>query len=51
MDRHCRLPGSPNFFVGSQDNNASYGAPSDALNLWKFHYDPNHSCELDFHAD
>ena len=34
-------PGSPNFFVGSQDDNASYGAPSDALNLWKFHYDPN----------
>jgi len=33
--------GSPNFFVGSQDDNASYGAPSDALNLWKFHYDPN----------
>jgi hypothetical protein len=33
--------GSPNFFVGSQDNNASYGAPQDALNLWKFHYDPN----------
>src|SRR5438552_11450455 len=32
--------GSPNFFVGSQDDNASYGAPSDALNLWKFHYDP-----------
>ena len=25
--------GSPNFFVGSQDNNASYGAPSDALNI------------------
>src|SRR6266446_6271524 len=34
-------PGSPNFFVGSQDDNASYGAPSDALNLWKFHYDPS----------
>jgi hypothetical protein len=33
--------GSPNFFVGSQDDNASYGAPSDALNIWKFHYDPN----------
>ncbi len=33
--------GSPNFFVGSQDDNASYGAPSDALNLWKFHYDPS----------
>src|SRR5438874_4051777 len=33
-------PGSPNFFVGSQDDNASYGAPNDALNLYKFHYDP-----------
>ncbi len=33
--------GSPNFFVGSQDDNASYGAPSDALNLWKFHADFN----------
>jgi hypothetical protein len=33
-------PGSPNFYVGSQDNNASYGAPSDALNIYKFHYDP-----------
>ena len=33
--------GSPNFFVGSQDDNAFYGAPSDALNIWKFHYDPN----------
>jgi hypothetical protein len=33
--------GSPNFFVGSQDDNASYGAPQDALNLWKFHADFN----------
>ena len=31
--------GSPNFFVGSQDNNGPYGAPSDALNLFKFHAD------------
>src|SRR5438874_2850669 len=42
--------GSPNFFVGSQDDNASYGAPSDALNLWKFHVDfdnpPNSSFTL-----
>ena len=29
--------GSPNFFVGSEDNNGPYGAPSDALTLWKFH--------------
>src|SRR5213082_3371358 len=34
-------PGSPNYFVGSQDNNCPYGAPSDALNIFKFHYDPN----------
>jgi hypothetical protein len=33
--------GSPNYFVGSQDNNGPYGAPQDALNIWKFHYDPN----------
>jgi hypothetical protein len=33
--------GSPNFFVGSEDNNGPYGAPADALTVWKFHYDPN----------
>ena len=33
-------PGSPNYFVGSQDNNGPYGAPTDALNIFKFHYDP-----------
>jgi len=33
--------GSPNFFVGSQDDNGPYGAPSDGLTFWKFHYDPN----------
>src|SRR6476661_7548466 len=33
-------PGSPNYFVGSEDNNGPYGAPSDALTIWKFHYDP-----------
>jgi len=32
--------GSPNYFVGSEDNNGPYGAPQDALTLWKFHYDP-----------
>src|SRR2546423_2425658 len=32
--------GSPNYFVGSEDNNGPYGAPADALTLWKFHYDP-----------
>jgi hypothetical protein len=29
-------PGSPNYFVGSMDNNGPYGAPQDALLLWKF---------------
>jgi len=33
--------GSPNFFVGSEDNNGPYGAPADALTVWKFHYDPS----------
>ena len=28
--------GRPNFFVGSMDNNGPYGAPADALTLWKF---------------
>jgi hypothetical protein len=32
-------PGSPNYYVGTQDNGAGYGAPSDALNLYKFHVD------------
>ncbi len=32
-------PGSPNYYVGSQDNNGPYGATSDALNLYKFHVD------------
>ena len=40
MARRRRRPGSPNYFVGSQDNNGPYGAPPDALNIWKFHYDP-----------
>ena len=31
--------GSPEYFLGSQDNNGPYGAPSDALNLYKFHVD------------
>ena len=43
-------PGSPNYYVGSQDNNGPYGAPSDALNLYKFHADfaipPNSSFVL-----
>ena len=32
-------PGSPNYFVGTQDNGGPYGAPSDAINLYKFHAD------------
>ena len=43
--------GSPNFFVGSQDDNASYGAPSDALNIYKFHYDPVTPANSTFTAD
>ena len=31
--------GSPNFYVGSQDDNYIYGAPFDALNLYTFHAD------------
>jgi hypothetical protein len=42
--------GSPNFFVGSEDNNGGYGAPQDALTIWKFHADfvnpPNSSFTL-----
>ncbi len=29
-------PGSPNYFLGSMDNNGQYAAPQDALLLWKF---------------
>jgi hypothetical protein len=28
--------GSPNYFMGSMDNGGPYGAPQDALTLWKF---------------
>jgi hypothetical protein len=28
--------GSPNYFVGSMDDGGPYGAPQDALTLWKF---------------
>jgi len=31
--------GTPNFFLGSQDDGASYGATLDALNIYKFHVD------------
>jgi hypothetical protein len=33
--------GSPNYFVGSQDNGGPYGAPSDGLTFWKFTSDFN----------
>jgi len=31
--------GSPNYFMGSMDNGGQYGAPLDALTLWRFHAD------------
>lgn len=31
--------GTPNFFVGSMDDGASYGAPQDALTVWRFSAD------------
>lgn len=31
--------GSPNYFLGSMDAGGPYGAPADALNLFKFHVD------------
>ena len=43
--------GSPNFFVGSQDDNGPYGAPSDALNLVEIPLRSHHSWEFDFHSD
>lgn len=30
---------NPNYFVGSMDDNGPYGAPQDALTVWKFDYD------------
>ncbi|MGB4802595.1 MAG: hypothetical protein WBV59_08050 [Anaerolineae bacterium] len=40
MDGSTMPPaGSPNYFVGSMDNGGPYGAPQDALTLWKFHAD------------
>ncbi|MEP6776575.1 MAG: hypothetical protein ABJA50_13350, partial [Chloroflexota bacterium] len=31
--------GSDEYYMGSQDDNGGYGAPSDGLTLWKFHAD------------
>ena len=40
LDGTTPPPGAttPNYFVGSMDNHGPYGAPQDALTLWKFHY-------------
>jgi hypothetical protein len=32
-------PNRDEYYMGSEDNNGPYGAPSDALTLWKFHVD------------
>jgi hypothetical protein len=40
LDGYTAPPaGSPNFFVGSMDDGGQYGAPQDALTLWKFDAD------------
>jgi hypothetical protein len=31
--------GRPNFYIGTQDDGGPYGAPSDAINIFKFHVD------------
>ncbi|HET9493420.1 MAG TPA: hypothetical protein VFR15_04240, partial [Chloroflexia bacterium] len=31
--------GSPNYFIGTQDDNGAYGAPNDAINIYEFHVD------------
>ncbi len=31
--------GAPNYFLGTMDQGATYGAPQDAITLWKFHVD------------
>jgi hypothetical protein len=33
--------GSPNFYIGSEDPHGGYGAPQNALTVWKFHADFN----------
>ena len=40
MDSWMQPPaGAPGLFLGIQDNGVSYGAPSDGINIWKFHVD------------
>jgi hypothetical protein len=40
MDGFALPPvGSPNYYMGSMDDGAQYGAPQDALTLWEFHVD------------
>ena len=47
-------PGSPHYYVGSMDDGGPYGAPQDALTLWKFNADfatpANSTFVLDEHA-
>jgi hypothetical protein len=31
--------GNPEYYAGTMDNNGPYGAPQDAITLWKFHVD------------
>jgi subtilisin-like proprotein convertase family protein len=31
--------GSPNYFIGTQDDDGAYGAPLDAINIYEFHVD------------
>ncbi len=40
LDGNAAPPaGTPEYYLGSQDDNGPYGAPSDGLTLWKFHAD------------
>jgi hypothetical protein len=39
MARHFHPRVVPEYFVGSMDNGGPYGAPQDALTLFKFHVD------------
>jgi hypothetical protein len=40
MDGSALPPtGTPNFFMGTMDDGGQYGAPQDALTLWKYHVD------------
>ena len=43
--------GSPNYFVGSMDQGGPYGAPQDALTLWKLRRQLREPAGLVLHAD